>query len=106
MRADLSGEFRIRVALQRRSLAMDLVKIATYKRVEAYHDRLFHLMMREVPSTHESISMEQILRADTAAFVSMFDVCRRGISMQQNGEFPIEMALEHVFNDPIVSATL
>ena len=106
MKADLSGEFRIRVALQRRSLAMDLVKIVSYSRMEAFHDHLFHLMMREVPDTHHNISMEQILRADKAAFISMVDTCRSGISINQAGIYPIEKALDEVFNGPIVSATL
>jgi hypothetical protein len=106
MKADLSGEFRIRVALQRRSLAMDLVKNVTYSRMEAFHDRLFHLMMRDVIDTHHSISMEQILRADKAAFISLVDTCRSGISINQAGTYPIGKALDDVLNDPIVSATL
>ena len=64
--ADLSGEFRVRVALQRRSLALDLCKMATYSYIESYHDRLFRLMLSEVPDSHANISMAQILSADKA----------------------------------------
>ena len=104
--ADLNGEFRIRLALQRRSLAMDLVKIATYQAVESYHDYLFQLLLSDVPDTHERISLQQIIKADKSVFTKMTEICRAGISQRPDGSYPIDLAIKEALRDPIVLASL
>ena len=104
--ADLNGEFRIRLALQRRSLAMDLVKISTYQAMESYHDYLFQLLLSDVPDTHDRISLQQIMKADKSVFTKMTEICRAGISQKGDGSYPIENALKEALRDPIVLAAL
>lgn len=104
--ADMNGEFRIRMALQRRSLAMELVKLAHYNKFEAYHDYLFQLVLSEVPDSHDRISLAQIIRADKAIFVKMTEICRAGVSQRPDGSFPLEGALDRALLDPIVVACL
>ena len=104
--ADLKGEFRVRLALQRRSLALELVQLASYTVIEEYHDHLFQLLLSDVPDSHEPISMQQVLRADKVIFTKMTDLCRNGVSQRGDGSFPIESALKLALLDPIVLATL
>ena len=106
LKADLTGEFKVRLALQRRSLAMDVVKIATYAEMESYHDHLFNLMLSDVPDTHERISLQQILQADKMVFTRMIEKTRAGISQRADGSFPIHEALKLAIIDPIVNACL
>ena len=106
LEADLNGEFRIRIALQRRSLAMDLVKLARYQAIESYHDYLFQLLMSDVPDTHDRISLQQIIKADKSVFTKMTELCRAGIAQRPDGSYPVEEALKDAMRDPIVLASL
>ena len=104
--ADMSGLYQVRLALQRRSLACDLVKLAPYGSMEKYHDRLFGLISSEVPDTHLKIGLQQILRADKLIFTKMIIKCRAGVSQRADGIFPLVEALADSWNDPIVVAAL
>ena len=106
MVADLGGEYRVRMALQRRSIALDLVKLASYTAMELYHDFLFGMLLRDVPDTHDKINLSQLLKADTAVFVKMIELCRGGISQKADGSYPIESVILIAQNDPVVSACL
>ena len=104
--ADLAGEFKVRLALQRRSLAMDVVKIAVYSEMESYHSHLFNLHLADVPDSHEKIGLQQILQADKMVFARMTEHTRAGISQKPDGSYPIHNALKLAMIDPIVIACL
>jgi hypothetical protein len=106
LHADLGGEYRVRMALQRRSIALDVVKLATYQTIESYHDFLFNMLLRDVPDTHERIQLQQLLKADEAVFVKMIELCRGGISQKSDGSYPLEVALREAQRDPVVLACL
>jgi hypothetical protein len=106
LNADLGGEYRVRMALQRRSIALDIVKLATYPVMEAYHDFLFNMLLRDVPDTHDRIHIAQLLKADESVFVKMIELCRGGISQKADGSYPIEMATREAQRDPVVLANL
>ena len=106
MHADLGGEYRVRMALQRRSIALDVVKLATYQTMEGYHDFLFNMLLRDVPETHDRIQLQQLLKADEAVFVKMIELCRGGISQRADGSYPVEVALREAQRDPVVLSCL
>ena len=104
--ADLSSEYRVRLALQRRALALEMVHLATYSVIETYHDYLYQMMLREVPDSHDKLGIQQILKADNMVFVKIIELCRGGISQRPDGKYPIEEALSKVQLDPVVLASL
>lgn len=104
--ADLNTEYRVRLALQRRSLALDQTDLMTYEISEEYHSFLFALMMTPVPSSHLPLDTAQILRADRQIYHKMAETTRSGISKNLSGVYPLHDALRNARNDPIVSAML
>jgi hypothetical protein len=104
--ADLSSEYRLRLALQRRSLAMDQMGLMTYHAAERYHTYLFDLLLRPVPATHRTINVQQLLEADKHIFARMSEYCRTGLAVTAAGTYPMETALERALLDPITVALL
>ena len=105
-RADMSNEYRIRLALQRRSLALDQANLLPYAESESYHNFLFALLTKPVPDSHMSITVQQILQTDMFVWTKMSEHCRRGISMRLDGTFPIAKALAIALTDPIILSGL
>ena len=105
-RADMSNEYRIRLALQRRSLALDQANLLLYAESEAYHNFLFALLTKPVPDSHMAISVQQVLQTDMFIWTKMSEHCRRGISMRLDGTFPIAQALTIALADPIILSGL
>jgi len=104
--ADVSTEFRMRLALQRRSLALDQLQLMSYERSEAYHDYLFSLLLQSPPEGFSAVTMKQLLTADRQVWLYAAGSCREGISIRPSGEKPLELAFDRALNDPIVRATL
>ena len=104
--ADVSTELRMRLALQRRSLALDQLQLMSYERSEAYHDYLFSLLLQSPPEGFSSISMKQLLTADRQVWLFAAGSCREGISIRASGLKPLEAAFDLALNDPMVRATL
>ena len=104
--ADLSSELKIRQALTRRSLALDQASLMSFKIGEDYHDYLFSLISMEVPTSHQKVTLEQLLTADAEVYAVMAQQCRSGITMNALGEKPMEKALEVARAHPVVLAML
>ena len=107
--ADLSSEFRVRNALLRRSLALDQVDLLPFDDQEKLHDFYFGLLSSEPLSTHQSVTMEQILRADRFVWRKMSELSRDGITpvVSASGKtYPLKAALQEALLDPIVSSSL
>jgi hypothetical protein len=104
--ADLGGRYEIRIALQRRSLALELVKLMSYKESEKYHDTLFAMLAIEPPSTHSKISMQQLMQADKYLFTKLSTLCRSGISQRPDGSFPMETHFQEASRNPVVQSCL
>jgi hypothetical protein len=104
--ADVSTEFRMRLALQRRSLAMDQLQLMAYEKSEAYHDYLFSLLLQPPLEGFSAVSMKQLLTADRQVWLFAAGSCREGISVRPSGVKPLEAAFDQALNDPIVRAAL
>ena len=103
---DVTSEHKLRTALQRRSLAFDQLDMLPYLVSEKYHNMLFDLMARMVPSSHYAISMEQIVQADKQVWLKVAELCRSGLSRNAAGILPIEAALAGALTDPVVQSML
>ena len=65
---DTSSEIKLRAALQRRSLAMDLAGLATFTVMEGWVQFLFTKLMQETPKSFQRITLSQILECDKQLF--------------------------------------
>ena len=104
--ADMSTEHRIRVSLQRRSLALDQCNLLAYNDSESYHDYLFDLMLLQPPAGFQEISSDQILTADKAIWARMTSLTRDGICIKPDGTRPLKQALQEAKNHPMVACLL
>ena len=105
-KADVSNEFRARLALQRRSLALDQSELMRYIESESYHNFLYDLILQPVPASHFPISLHQVLQADKFLWGRMSEYCRKGISRRADGSRPMEIAMGKARLDPVVIAML
>ena len=105
-KADMSTEHRVRLALQRRSLALDQADLMLYSVSEAYHDFLFSLLSLPVPSDYRAIDIPQILTADRAIWARMNEHCAAGISVRPDGSKPMELALVQARLHPLVTCLI
>ena len=104
--ADLTSEHRVRMALQRRSLALDQADLLPYGKSEEYHSFLFALTTMEPPPRFLPIDMVQILNADRAIWARMGEHTGAGISVRPNGDYPMELAMALSRAHPMVACLL
>ena len=67
-RCEASTELKLRAALQRRSLAMDLAGIAEFTVVEAWVQFLFTHVAREQPHGFNKVTLQQLVECDKQMF--------------------------------------
>ena len=104
--ADLGGRYEIRQALQRRSLALELVNLMSYAQSEQYHETLFAMLSVDPPPSHARISMHQLMQADKYLFTKLSTLCRAGISQRPDGTFPMQIHFQEAFRNPVVQSCL
>ena len=66
---EANSELKLRAALQRRSLAMDLSGIASYDVVEPWVQFLFSQMLREQPRGFSRVTLQQLIDCDKQMFI-------------------------------------
>ena len=66
---EANTELKLRSALQRRSLAMDLSGISTFEVIEGWVQFLFSHLMKEQPRGYSRVSLQQIIDCDKQMFV-------------------------------------
>ena len=105
-RADLTTEHRVRLALQRRSLALDQCDLMGYSVSESYHDFLYGLVAMTAPPGFRAVDIVQILNADRAIWARMSEYTNAGISLRADGTYPIEAAPTLARVHPMVACLL
>ena len=104
--ADISSEYKLRTALQRRSLALDQLDLIDYTTSEKYHSFLFSLLAQQAPDSHYSITVGQVLNIDKQVWTQMALTCRSGISRKVNGVSPMVDALKEAMEHPMVKCLM
>ena len=95
-------ELEVSNAFNRRALAFDLAGAITYSVMAAYHaDLLDHLHLPSPPG-YSPVSVQQVLRADRAAFLCMSE---RLTTLKRNatGNLPLDTLLPSVLIQPTVA---
>ena len=104
--ADISTEYKLRLALQRRSLALDQLDLLDYTASENYHAFLFSLLSQPAPESHHAVTVQQVLNIDKQVWVQMALTCRTGISRKISGVSPMAEALKAALEHPMVKCLM
>ena len=89
----VSGDLKLRNALQRRAIAYDVANVASFLVLEKWSNTLFERMQQEPPVGHKYVSHEQLLRADKALWLKVAEETRSKV--QSNGlQKPVDDAIE------------
>ena len=92
MEADISSEWKIRMALQRRALAFDQSSLADFVTMEKWTNKLFAAIARPPLEGYARISMSQVLAADRELFCLIAEQCIDGIIPLATGARPFSDA--------------
>ena len=86
---DTSSALSLHHALHRRSLALDLVGVASYALVQDYHAFLMRHLSIDPPPGYRSTTLHQVLEADRAAWVRLAELTSStGIKKTSTGTVP------------------
>ena len=104
--ADCSSDYKLRLVLQRRGLAMEMADLLSYDQHERLVEVLFGALMKEPKMGKLKVSREQLLEADQEVFLQLSRATRAGIRRTQDGARPLDVALPDVLCDPDFRAIL
>ena len=91
--ADVAGELRVRMCMQRRSLAFELGNIATYQKLEEFTAKIFGMITRKPIAGFRSISLSQVIAADQALWQVIAQETR-GQILTTGSPKPIDAAVD------------
>ena len=97
---DTSSEIKLRAALQRRSLAMDLAGLATFTVVEGWVQFLFTKLMQDPPKAFQRISLTQILECDKQLFTVASHRTMGALTPDPNKVKPLDAIIEELRQSP------
>ena len=79
----IGNELELSQAFTRRALACDIVGLTSFSKMEKWHRYLFTQMSMSPPPGYSKPTLEQILRADRAAWVRMAEKVQSVIVQMQ-----------------------
>jgi hypothetical protein len=105
-RADVRSDLRLRQALQRRGLALEIADLMRYETHELLVEKLFEEFLREPLEGYFGVATQQIQAADRHAFVRLAELCRTGVQRTPSGTYPLEAAMTVTLTKPAFSFLL
>ena len=104
--ANTSSDLRLRVALQRRGLMFDQCELMSYANHEKIASFLFLAYMRIPLPGFSSVSLDQMLRADTEVFKVLVQRTRAGVRRLPDGTLPLDNHVQAVLDSVAVNMLL
>ena len=99
---DTSTALSLHHALQRRSLALDVVGVTDYFKVQAFADFLMSHLHEPVMHGFKPTSVQQVLAADRAAWIRLSELTPDGIRTDSAGNLPLDALWARLETDPKV----
>ena len=96
------NEFELSQALTRRSLACDIIGVCSFASMEKWHRYLFTHLSTPAPPNFSRPTMEQIMRADRAAFVKLAEKLST-LKRDLSGELPMDKELANLESDSSIN---
>ena len=89
----LTGDLKLRTAMQRRALAYDMAGVASFLVMEKWANMLFERLQQEPPHGYRYVTHDQLLRADKALWLRIAEETRAQV--QGDGlRKPVDEAIE------------
>ena len=104
--ARLTGDARLRQALQRRAFAYDLTRMVEYTTLERWSELLFAEMLKEPPKMYQAIAAQQIQEADKKLWQLVSETTRGSVAMKADNSKPVDAAIISHMNSPEVRLLL
>lgn len=104
---DIGTEMKLMYALQRRGLAFDLVNLVSWPVHMEWVNKLFRALMSEAIPGFNSITLQQLLRADQELFLTIaaeFDGSLKGANVGDPP--PLDAVIQRLMNDPRINIHL
>jgi hypothetical protein len=102
---DTSTDYLLRLALQRRGLAMEIAGIVSYECHEQWVAEMFACRMRDPPPGYGYVTVSAMEASDKALFVKLSDMCRERIASDGTTK-PVELAFPSAMAHPSVTFRL
>ncbi|CAE7260491.1 unnamed protein product [Symbiodinium sp. CCMP2592] len=99
---DTSTARSLHHAMHRRSLALDLIGVTDYFRVQGFVDFLLGHLHQEPIAGSRATSVQQILHADRAAWMRLAELTPDGIRRDAAGALPLDSLWARLQTDPKV----
>ena len=90
----IDSDLQLYQAMMRRALAMDLVGLASYAKVQSWNERLFRIMSQDPPPEFQRVSRAQVLRADRQCFLELARICNGCLKPDATGALPLDREFE------------
>ena len=104
--ADTSTESKMRFALQRRGIALQIARLMGFKA----HEKLLAWYQRELDTKPYSgflgITLDQVLKTDAEIFTRAAQVCGEDLSMPADGTYPLDNVIHRIMNEPRIQALM
>ena len=97
---DTSGDVKLRAAFQRRSLAIDQSRLATFGIVEAWIHKIFLLREREPPKGFSRLTLGQIVDADKQLWTLASNNTMGTLTSAPGSVKPLDREIEVLMNSP------
>ncbi|CAE7512822.1 ubiad1 [Symbiodinium sp. CCMP2592] len=99
---DTSTALSLHHAMHRRSLALDLIGVTDYFRIQGFVDFLLGHLHQEPIAGSRATSVQQILHADRAAWMRLAELTPDGIRRDASGALPLDSLWARLQTDPKV----
>eukprot|EP00435_Cladocopium_sp_Y103_P068987 s708_g32.t1 len=101
IKAETSGDLKVKMAMQRRALAYHIAGICTYQTIDALIQRMFALMTKEPVKGFRAVSLQQVINADREMWILSAQEAR-GKTLTDPTK-PLNDILESAFKAPETS---
>ena len=99
---DIADPLALSQALTRRSLAMDLVGVASFQKAESWNRELLRHLQQSPPPGHRQVDLVQIMRADRAAWLHIAQSLS-SLKKLPDGTLPLDSAFDSLPSVPHVT---
>ena len=101
IKAETSGDLKVKMAMQRRALAYHIAGICSYQTLDALIQRMFSLMTKEPVKGFRAITLQQVINADREMWMLAAQEAR-GKNLLDPSK-PLDSVLELSFKSPETS---
>jgi hypothetical protein len=104
--ADVSSDLRLKYALQRRSIALDIANVLSFHEHEKFVNKVIGELLRTPPQGYRRVSLDQLMRLDRELWSSLAQRTRQGLTRPANGSNPLDAIFMPVFQEASVQLLL